>query len=287
MLKPLFRPLYRLIFDHMPDYLAVNWVYYRAFGKLPRLQHPQTFNEKVNWRKLYQRNPRFTLFADKLAVKEEIATLLGKEHVIETLWSGTDPSQIPYDQLEPPYVIKTNHSSGSNIFIRSKADIKPDEIAAFMHKHLTHPHWLEFREWGYRDIKPQIMVERMLVMPNGAVPEDYKIFLYHGKVHFIQIDRNRFTNHTRNIFDRDWNQLPVDYVYPRADVTIERPGYMDEMIALAEKIGKEFDFVRVDFYYFEGKILFGEATFYPGAGLDTCTQYNWEYVFGEPWKIHH
>ena len=204
--------IYHSVIDRLPDYAAVNLMYFRYFRRLPNLRHPRTFNEKIAWRKLYQHNPQFPIFSDKIAVKAEIAKLIGEQHIIETLWVGSNPEDIPFDGLKPPYVIKVNHSSGGNVFIRTAQDIKRDEIVASMREQLGFPHGHMFREWGYLGIPPKVMVERMVEMPGGDVPEDYKFFTYHGRVHFIQLDRDRFRGHKLNFYDREWNLLPAKLV---------------------------------------------------------------------------
>jgi hypothetical protein len=285
MVKNILKKAYWFIMDGLPDRAAVELFYLRAFKKLPDLKNPKTFNEKIAWRKLYQRNPLFPVFADKIAVKAEVAELVGKQHLIETLWVGRTPDEIPYDALEPPYVIKVSHSSGGNIFIRTKSDIQKEETSESVYKQLKYRYAHRFREWGYLDIPPQVMVERMIEMPQGDVPEDYKFFVYHGRVHFIQVDYDRFKGHKRNIYDRDWNLLPVKSLFPQATESTAKPSSLGKMTEIAEKIGSQFDFVRVDLYSTPQGILFGETTFYPGAGIEGFAPHDWDYAFGEPWKL--
>jgi hypothetical protein len=269
----------------LPDYAAVNLTYLRTFRRLPNLRHPRTFNEKIAWRKLYQHNPQFPIFADKIAVKAEIAKLIGEQYIIETLWVGSNPEDIPFDSLKPPYVIKVNHSSGGNVFIRTAQDIKRNEIVASMREQLGFPHGHRLREWGYLGIPHNVMVERMVKMPDDDVPGDYKFFTYHGRVHFIEVDRDRFRGHKRNFYDREWSLLPVKLRYPPTSEPVSKPVNLGEMINLAEKIGTQFDFVRVDLYSPSQGILFGEVTFYPGAGFQAFIPKDWDNKFGEPWKI--
>ena len=127
---------YESVIGRLPDYAAINVMYFRSFRRLPNLRDPRTFNEKIAWRKLYQHNPQFPIFADKIAVKAEIARLIGEQHIIETLWVVNNPDDIPFDGLKPPYVIKVNHGSGGNVFIRKVQDIKRDEIVASMRQQL-------------------------------------------------------------------------------------------------------------------------------------------------------
>jgi len=277
--------LHKSVMDKLPDYAAVNLMYLRTFGRLPNLRHPRTFNEKIAWRKLYQHNPQFPTFSDKITVKAEITKLIGAQHVIETLWVGSNPEAIPFDGLKPPYAIKVNHSSGGNIFIRTARNIKRDEIVASMREQLAFWHGHTYREWGYSGIPRKVMVERMIEMPDGDFPEDYKFFVYHGRVHFMHFDCDRFRAHKRNFYDREWNLLPVKLRYPPVAKPVARPANLGEMINLAEKIGAQFDFVRVDLYSPPQGILFGEVTFYPNAGLQTFIPREWDSKFGEPWQI--
>ncbi|MEJ0063846.1 MAG: ATP-grasp fold amidoligase family protein [Alphaproteobacteria bacterium] len=277
--------LARAFFYSLPDEWALQLLYFKVFGRFANLRHPKGFQEKLVWRKLYQRNPRFTLFADKAAVKDEIARLVGPQHVIPTLWTGTDPEDIPFDTLEPPYAIKTNHGSGGHFFIRKAEDIDKKKICASMRQQLALRYGHRLREWAYHDISRKILVERMLVTPQDAPPEDYKFLVFHGRVRAIQIDHDRFTNHTRAFYDRDWKRLPFTGLYPAPDFLAPRPAMLEEMIAVAEKIGSQFDFVRVDLYQIPPAVYFGETTFYPGGGIYGFQPREWELKMGELWKI--
>jgi len=269
----------------LPDYLAVNLLYYRAFRKWPDLKHPKTFNEKIAWRKLYQRNPQFSLFSDKIAVKAEIARLTGEQGIIETLWTGAAPEAIPFDDLAPPYVVKVNHSTGGILFVRTPQDVKQEMIVSSMRRQLRLSHGRRLREWGYLGIQPRVLIERMVETPSGDLPEDYKFFVYHGRVHFIQFDCDRPRGLKLNFYDRAWNLLPAKLRYPRTSAPIPRPANLAQMIEMAEKIGAQFDFVRVDLYSSPQGILFGEVTFYPNAGLEPFTPAEWDMTFGEPWHL--
>lgn len=285
MIGNVFAPVYKIAVDKLPDYAAVHVLYFRRFGKLPNVKSPKTFNEKIAWRKLYQRDPRFTLFADKVAVKAELAKLIGEEYLVETLWVGTDPAHIPFDRLAPPYVIKVNHSSGGNVFVRSERDVERERIIESIGEQLRFVHGHMSREWAYLGIPHRILVEPMIEMPGGDVPEDYKFYVYHGRVRFVQVDCGRFSLHARNLYDREWRLLPGTFLYPATSAPILRPEKLDEMIELAEKIGAQFDFVRVDLYCPPAGIRFGEATFYPEAGLGAFSPGELDRTFGEPWNV--
>lgn len=267
------------------DEFVVRILYFRSFKQLPNLNRPSTFNEKITWRKLYQPDERFKIFSDKIAVKQEIARLVGEACIIRTLWTGIDPEAIPFDDLKPPYVIKTNHSNGGIIFIRAAADIDKSAIAAALREQLAHSYAHKWREPGYIGISPKILVEEMILGAHGDVPEDYKFFVYHGRVHFIQVDYGRYKAHQRDIYNRDWELLPVRYHRPRANSVKLRPGCLAEMIEAAETIGAPFDFARVDLYATANGVKFGEVTFYPIAGLGHFEPAEWDLKFGEPWRL--
>lgn len=279
-----FKAMFRTLLGILPDKWAIQLMHYRRFRRLPNLRAPQTLSEKVNWRKLYQRDPRFTVFVDKVAVKEEIARLVGREHVIPTLWTGERPEDIPFDDISPPYVIKVNHGIGHHIFIRRRDDIDAKKIRAVLKKQLRHSYGRDTRQWAYADIPRRILIERMLEI-GGEIPEDYKFFVYHGRVHFIQVEVNRFTRHEAVFFDRTWTELPGTKNVPNSGKLISKPSHLEGMIAVAEKIGTLFDFVSVDLYCVSGTVLFGETTFYPGGVYLRMGPAEWDLMFGEPWLI--
>ncbi len=285
MIKYIVEEVSKSVINCLPDYAAVNLVYFRCFGRFPNLRHPRTLSEKIAWRKLYQRDPLFPIFADKVAVKAEIAKLIGAQHVIETLWVGGNAEDIPFDALKPPYVIKVNHSNGGHAFVHIGQDINRGKIVASMREQLGRSYGYRYRQWAYWGIPHKIIVERMIQMPGGDIPDDYKLFTYHGRVHFIQLERDRFGGHRQNHYDREWNLLPVKRIYPPTSEPVSKPENLGEIINLAEKIGAQFDFVRVDLYSPPQGIFFGETTFYPAAGFARFFPKEWDFIFGEPWKI--
>jgi TupA-like ATPgrasp len=269
----------------LPDAWAIRSFHLWYFKRLPNLSKPKTLNEKIAWRKLYQRDGRFKIFADKVAAKTEIARLIGEDRINKTLWTGVDPAEIPFDRLIPPFVIKTNHGSGGNIFVRTSADINLSAIKESLTRQLAYSHAHRWREWGYCNIPRKILVEEMIVDENGQMPDDYRFYVYHGRALYIQVDYDRFTDHRRQVFDRSWQRLPMEYKYPGSDVVIPVPAMLAELIDVAEKIGEEFDFARVDLYATFNGVKFGEVTFYPAAGLGDFRPVDWDARFGEPWQL--
>ncbi len=281
-----FKKHYRNWLDSLPDELAVQIMYFRTFKKFMNLKSPKTFNEKLIWRKIHQRDPRFTVFADKIAVKDEISRLIGQEHIIPTLWSGQNPEEIPFDQLAPPYAIKVSHSSGLNIFVKTAKDLDSVATISSMKKQLLYSHHHLFREWSYLGIPRRVLVEKMLIAENGQPPVDYKFYVFHGEVKIIQIDTDRFDDHYQLYLDKNWETLPFRKDCKPMDGPPPKPARLDKLLELAVAIGSQFDFVRVDLYDTPEGIFFGETTFYPGAGDGRFQPEKWDGIIGSYWNTH-
>lgn len=282
--RPL-REIYHALLALLPDEWAIQLLYFRNFKRFADLRAPRTFSEKTNWRKLHQRDPRFTLYADKAAVKDEVARLIGREHIVPTLWTGERPEDIPFDELTPPYVVKVNHGYGSNLLIRRREDVDRGKVRAALVRALRHPHGRVTRQWAYYDIPRKIVIEPMLDIYGREAPEDYKFFVYHGRAHFVQIIVDRWGKNLVACYDRDWNKMVAPWNSRDIERPVPRPPLLDEMIGIAEKIGASFDFVRVDLYHASNTVFFGEATFYHSAGYSAVITGDLDRVFGEPWTI--
>ncbi len=236
-------------------------------GRYPNLLNPKTFTDKVQRAKVTWRSPRMVQFADKVAAKELVAGLLGPEWVTPTLFAA--PRLPPRsDRTWPiPYVIKINHLSNGNIFIRSEADLEWDAIEAKVEKWLAMDYGSDKGEWAYTKIPRQVLVEPFI----GSLdrPIDYKMYMFGGRFGFTSVNWDRLIGTKRATFDRDWKRLPFvmnaygDYDGPNPPV---RPVSYDEMIAGAEKLATGFPFCRVDLYEIGDRPRFGEVTFYPASG---------------------
>lgn len=272
--------------SRLPDGVGVRLAYLKNFGRLPDLASPKTFNEKLNWRKLHQRDPRHVIYSDKVAVKERIASLIGPDHVLPNLWVGERPEEIPFDRLEPPYVIKTNHACGNHIFVRFKSDVQRDKIIGYLRRQLAYDYSSKYKEWAYRHIDRKVLVEPMIPGTEASLPDDYKFFVYHGKALFVQHNTNRSYKLKVTFYDRDWRKLPAKLGwYDTEPGDVERPSHYDLMISMADRIGSQFDFARIDFYQTPQSVLFGEATFFPNAGMVPFAPAAWDLRFGEPWQL--
>ena len=252
----------------------VQMTYLYCHGRMARLSAPQLFTELIQYRKLYERDPRFPRLADKVAAKEEVAAILGREWIIPTLWHGVELRERPDWPL--PFVVKSRHGCNQRAFIRSPQH-DWEKLRRRTRKWMArrYGYWLD--EWLYTGIEPGLLVEPF-VGSLGVLPIDYKLFVFGGQVAFIQVHLERETAHRWIVLDREWRQLTISNDAP------PRPNSMPAMIRAAEALGRNFDFVRVDFYEVAGQPKFGEMTFYPGSGLYRLDPAKLDVEMGALWR---
>jgi len=255
------------------------------------LENPKTFNEKLVWKKLYDRNPLLPVVADKLLVREYVKQKLGKElaaqMLIPLLFSTNDPEVIPFEELPRQYIIKTNHGSNQNIIVKDNENLSQEQktkIIVKCIKWLSQPYGFLMNEWAYQDIKPHILVEKLMLDKNNDVPKDYKLFIINGKCRMIQVDFDRFTGHKRSMFDENWNYLDLIYKYPKGP-DAPKPESFSFMKEIAEKLGQDFDFIRVDLYEIDGRVYFGELTHYPEAATGFFDPREYDDKLGDLWQL--
>jgi hypothetical protein len=230
------------------------------------LKKPKTLNEKINWLKLHDRTPLHTIGADKYKVREYITNKIGKEYLIPLIFNTKKPQDIiPVNLPDFPVIIKTNHNSSGGIIIKDKKNVNWKRVRFDLKKLLRENYFYASREWQYKNIKSRIVVEKLLLDENGNIPYDYKMHCFNGKLVFTQVDLDRQTNHTRNLYDKDWKFIPCKWIYKNGK-QIEKPATYNKMQLLAEKIAEDFIYVRVDFYVIQKKLFFGELTFHSESG---------------------
>ncbi len=247
-------------------------------------RQPRTFNEKVNWRILYDRRDRIIAACDKMRMKEMArAAYPGAQlRIPETYWYGTDLRDAPDLAGLPPWVLKPNHSSGHALF---GPDPQTDVTALLEQTH----HWwtrtpVELGEWGYGEARPLLLLEERIPTPDDAPPTDYKFFVFDGRVELVQVNRGRFDDQTATFLDANWNRLPVRWrIRPVADEP--RPAELDTMLEVASTLGADWDFIRVDLYAVDGVVWFGEYTPYPGGGLLRYTPKSFDAEQGLHWQL--
>jgi hypothetical protein len=267
--------------------MLIQLRYYYIFGSLPNLTTPRKFNEKVQWRKLNERNPLFVVCADKVLVKDWVREKIGKEFIIPTLYYGKALPLVSERGWHVPLVIKANHGSGWNYFVKNEKDLIWMKIEKLTKRWLKNKNYGEFNgEWLYSRIKPQILVEPYIFSENNMNPTDYKVWVFNGQPKFIQVDTDRDFDLKESFYDLNWNKMDLCLGKKRhTDIALEKPKSLNLILELATKLGKHFDFVRVDFYEVNGKPYFGEMTFYPNAGYSDIQPLEWDQKLGDFWKI--
>lgn len=250
------------------------------------LKDPKTFNEKLQWLKLYDRNPLYTTLVDKYRVKQWVANKIGEQYVIPTLAVYKSADEINIDKLPDKFVLKCNHDSGSVVICKDKTTFDLASAKTKLNKSIKQNFYYNAREWPYKKVKRCIIAEKLIENNGiGDIP-DYKVFTFGGEPKIIQVDIDRFNNHKRNIYDTNWNFINAQIQYPsQPNLIIDKPKQLMEMLDICRKLGEGFCQVRVDFYVTDNNIYFGEMTFFHGGGLETFMPKSFELQMGEWIKL--
>jgi hypothetical protein len=265
----------------LPDEVFSQIQYFQKFHRFANLKSPETFNEKIQWRKLFGSDYQKTEYVDKLAVREIVKDKIGAEYLVPLISSYTDAHAIDWETLPNQFVIKATHGSGWVSFCRDKSILDKQAVEAKCANWLRTNFYRFAREPVYKSIVPRLMIEEYLDPDSATGVLDYKFFCFFGKARFIQVDAQRFTDHRRNMYDLDWNQYPVVYDHPNTMLPVEKPAQLAEMIRVAEKLAESHSFVRVDLYLINSHIYFGELTFYPIGGIGVFTPPSFDQYFGQ------
>lgn len=288
-------------FRWLPDKPYLQLLYRFKMGHRLDLKNPKTFTEKLQWLKLYNRKPEYTLMVDKYAVKKYVADIIGEKYIIPTLGVWDKPEDIDWDALPNQFVLKTTHGGGGGgvVICKDKHTFNRTEAIAKLNQSMRSDIYNGLREWPYKNVPRRIIAETFMapekgqtdLIINGIIEHplkgdeglnDYKLFCFNGKVKFFKVDFGRFVEHHANYYSPEGMLLEFgekDFK-PVPDYPIELPVNLNAMIALAEKLATNIPFLRVDFYNINGKIYFGELTFYPASGLSHWTLEEWDKKLG-------
>lgn len=265
--------LQQWLYDRIPDRCVQSSHFKRKFGRRLNLAAPTTFNEKLHWLMLYYRIPEMTQLADKYEVRGYVAARVGDWLLNDVYGVWDDPSVLVFEQLPESFVLKVTSGSSQNILCRDKSRLDVERTRRQLAEWIKRNHYWVEREWAYKNIRPRIICERFLTDERGSIPADYKFFCFNGEPRFVQVDTDRFTTHRRNLFNLDveaapiWEPLPFSFEYASSGRDIPRPGNLETMISAARALSRGFPFVRVDLYSIGERVIFGEMTWYPEAGL--------------------
>lgn len=258
----------------VPDKLFIECEYYANTGKCLNLKNPQTFNEKLQWLKLYDRKPIYTTMVDKYAVKRYVSDIIGSQYIVPTfgVWDRFD--DIDFDELPNRFVLKCTHDSGGIVIVKNKSMF--DVIAAKkrIEKNLRRNYYYRGREWPYKNVKPRILAEMYLEDKGNAVLTDYKVLCFEGEAKLVEVHQGRGTaNHTQDFYDMKWEKTNIEQEGdPNSSKLLTKPVQMDQIIELSNILASNTHHVRVDWYIIGGDIFFGELTFFDSSGLCRFTE---------------
>ena len=254
---------------NMSDDVYLSRMFKAKVGYPLDLTAPKTFNEKLQWLKLHDRKPIYTTMVDKYAVKDYVASIIGEEYIIPTLGVWDRFEDIDFDALPDQFVLKCTHDSGGLVICKDKSKLDMKKARKKINKSLHRNYYYMFREWPYKDVKPHIIAEKYMEDHSTAELRDYKFFCFGGVAKCYKVDFDRFIAHKANYFTPDGELMKLgekDYP-PDFDKKIPIPENLDKMKEFAEKLSATLPFLRADFYDVDGKVYFGELTFYPASGF--------------------
>ena len=270
------------LLHYVPDvlYIRIKWMARRMPYRL-RLRNPQTFNEKLQWLKLYDRNPLYTVLVDKYRVKQYVANIIGEDHVIKCLGVWNRVEDIEWDKLPNRFVIKCSHDCGGLVICKDKSLLDIPKAKEKLNASLKRNYYYEGREWPYKNVVPVVFAEEYMEDEFGEL-RDYKFFCFDGKARALMVGSERYNSEEvkQDYFDADYNHLPFTKGHPCASVIPTKPKGFEEMRNLAAELSRGIPEVRVDMYNINGKSYFGEFTFFHDGGMVEFHPIEWDYKFG-------
>jgi len=288
--KALKNPYYacELILNQLAKYVSdehfVKWKYYLNFHKKLDLEDPQTYNEKLQWLKLYDKHDEYTQMVDKYEAKKYVAQIIGEEYIIPTLGVYDCFEEIDFSALPKQFVLKCTHNSGGVFVCKEKEKFDVESTRRQVNKWLKkNPYWKN-REYPYKNVKPRIIIEQYMEDESGYELKDYKFFCFDGaaKCVFVASDRGKDDEETKfDFYDIEWNLLPFTNGHPNSNKHMDKPENYNKMVEIAQKLSQGVPHVRVDLYNINGHIYFGELTFFHWSGLMPFDPAEWDLKMGE------
>lgn len=279
-------------FNLLPDKLFIKLKFLKNFHRLPNLKNPKTFNEKLQWLKLYDRNPYYTKLVDKYEVKKIVADIIGEEYIIPTLGVWDKAEDIDFDSLPNQFVLKATHDSGRVIICKDKNKLDKVWAKKEMAKSLERDFYALTREWPYKNVPRRIIAEKFIEEPNSIKRKedlpDYKFYCFNGNPTFCQVIRDRNSKETIDFYNMQWEHMPFIGLNPIAingKTHVEKPLHLKKMIAICKKLSKGIPFSRIDLYVIDDKEYFGEITFYPASGMGEFTPKKYNNILGGMIKL--
>ena len=282
LLKRYKKQVYKIGGFLIPDdktYLKIN--FRLKVGRKLDLKQPIFYNDKLQWLKLYNRKPEYTVMVDKHQVKELVAKRIGEEYLIPTLGLWNKFDDIDFSTLPNQFVLKCTHDSGGLVICKDKSKLNINEVKKKINSCMKMDFYYEGREWPYKNVKPRIIAEKFMVDESGTELKDYKFFCFNGVAKMLYVATDRPFNTHFDFFDLNFKHLPIHQSHSWADKEIVKPKNFEEMIKIAEKLSQGYPHVRVDLYNINGKIYFGEYTFFHESGLSRIEPIEWDKKIGD------
>lgn len=269
-----------------PDKLYLKLLYYFKYGKKLNLEDPKTYNEKMQWLKLNYRKNIFTSMVDKYEVKKYVADRIGEKYVIPCYGVWDKPEDIDWNALPNQFVLKCTHDSGSVILCRDKSSFDKEAAIKKLNDALKMEYFYRNREWPYKNVKRRVIAEKLIENLGSKDSIEYKVTCCGGKVKFVTvcggIAHAAFELRSNDHYVPDtWEKLDWYTAYKPSGKTIERPPFADELVELCEKLSADIPYLRVDWYYQDGQLLFGEMTFYTWGGFCYFVPEKWDRIIGD------
>ena len=267
----------------IPDSIYLRIKFQKKMGYPLDLKNPHTFNEKLQWLKLYDRNSQYVTMVDKYEAKRYMAEKVGWEYIIPTIGIYSCFDDINKNDLPDSFVIKTTHDSGGVVICKDKTKLNWDSTRKIIEESLKNNYFYTGREWPYKEVPHRIIIEEFLSDGTDEVIDNWKFYSSYGNIFAFYVTKGG--GHSKNLrmtyFDINRNVLPVrNSLYPNCIGKIKFPGNLDKMIELAKKLSAGFPFIRVDFYNVNEKIYLGELTFYPGNGWEPIIPAEYDRLWG-------
>ncbi|MFA5450393.1 MAG: ATP-grasp fold amidoligase family protein [Dehalococcoidales bacterium] len=268
-------------FRLLPDKIYLAAKYRIVFGRRLNFDKPQTFNEKLQWIKIYDRKPEYTTYADKYAVRKYVKQTIGEECLVPLYGVYGKVDEIPWEKLPKQFVLKCTHASGANIICHDKSQLDIKDSNRKLQKWMAENWYWCGREWPYKNIKPQIICEKYLGEGN-CIPDDYKVMCFNGKAKLIEVHKGRFEKiHTQDYYNTKWEKTEISQVSTPLNASIHsKPACLHEMLYFSELLSRNTYHVRIDWYVIEGSLYFGEITFFDASGLDPFAQEEHDILLG-------
>lgn len=273
----------RGLLNWIPSKAYIKMIWFLTYRKSLNIKKPRTFNEKSQWLKLYDHNELYTTLVDKIDAKKYVAQQIGAEFIIPTLWEGTKPEDIPYNSLPDKFVIKCSHGSHCNIICHDKNKINKNIISKKLKKWLKMNWYWYGREWPYKNVPPRIMIEEYMEDNKYKELIDYKFYCFNGNPKIVDVCSKRFSNDSdmcETYYDENWKLLNLSSAGHKKDITISKPKTFETMKSIAQKLSSGLSFVRIDLYEINGKLFFGEITFYSANGYERFEPEEWNIKLG-------